>query len=922
MAEPMGKQGERVDESARHTDRTAGFWTRRRRLWAGGTAVAMGLLAAGGYWLPDWGLRYGLVRALHDLGWPRVSVSAAGLSLFNGAIVVREVQVGDGLERMLGIDGLDLTFRWKPLFSRRVSVERLDLAGVNIDIRRQGDEVVVNGLPLAVAGGDGSGSSWTYDVTTLTLTGSRIHLTDGTITADIEVERLEVADVKSWEPALPVRYRLTGRLNGAPIAVEGTATPFAQNPEFAARLSLGGFDLAGIASAVQAAGAGAVSGRLDADVALAGAVGKPLTASGNVAWIDGNWADNGTKVAAARLGLAIERLTWTGDRVDLVGKAESTGLRVEDGGVAFASASARLAARSAAWDGKTMRLSWDGTLAADRHSIAVDDIRIEHGSLDWDGATRFDFAAQQTSYVQAEGRAEAGDMRVAVGDMVMEAKRLHTQGSYQHARPEGMLPPLAGRMDITANQVSLRAPGQDWLQAERIEARDLRLAPGATATLGRAEARALAVLARSGRGGYPWRLEARQAVVERASLGADGAMAATSLALSGAQARVTRTKTGFLGLPEPSDAGAKTGAAQARLALGRLRVDGGSRIDFEDRSLGERVRLRLDGVELSATELDSARPDHDSPFIASARIGAAQISATGRARPFAEVPGGEVKGEVRALDLPPLSPYAADALGVHLQTGQLDADLSLRAIQGKLDGAMQLTLSELFIAQPDPNAPLAKSADMPVETVLDLLRGSDNRIRLSIPVRGDLANPDFDVSDAVGQAVGGALKSTVFTTLKVAFPLAGLISLVIDDAESRRLALEPLGFAPGEGGLGEAEQKRLQAVAELMTQHPNLRLTLCGVATQEGDGPAVERKRLEDQGLLARLQKLVGSDQPPSAQSQARARDRLVQLADARAQAAKAFLVEDAGIDPGRLFTCRPRVEPDAQAVPRVDLVL
>ncbi|HLO77042.1 MAG TPA: DUF748 domain-containing protein [Magnetospirillum sp.] len=898
---------------------TKQFWTRRRRIWAGGSAVAVVLLGVAGQWLPDWGLRYGLMRSLRDLGWPLVSVSAADMSLFNGAIVVRQVQAGEDLGKMLGIDGLDMTFRWKPLFSRRISLERLDLAGVNVDVRRQGANFEINGLPLAVTGGSSDGTSWTYDITSLTLTGSRIRFTDGATAANVEVERLEVQDLKSWEPALPVRYHLIGRLNGARIDLQGSATPFAASPGYDLRLNLSGLDLAAVAEAARAAGAGQPAGRLTADVSVHGAMGAPATVSGRVALDGGSWANGTTKVAAAQLALALDSLRWDAGKLSMAGTATAADLKVEDGGVGVSVAAAQLAARSAAWDGKTARLSWEGTLHADRHVVAANDIRIEHGSLDWRGTSRFDFSAQAQSFVHAEGRAETGDVRIGVGEMEITAQRLTTEGVFEHARPDGMLPPLAGRMDAAAEQVSVRLPGEDLVHADKLEARDLRLAPGSAATLARLEARAVAALARTGKGAFPWRFEARQAVVERAAVTADGAATLAGLQLNGAVGRVTRTKTGFLGLPDGD--GAKKDGALPRVALGRLRLGGDSRVEFEDRSLAEPVRLRIEGLDVTLSDLDTARPDRDSPFTAKARIGTARLSAQGRGRPFADTPGGDVKAEIHALDLPPLSPYAANSLGVHLQTGQLDADVSLSAIQGKLDGGLTLTLSELFIAQPDPNAPIAKSADMPVETVLDLLRDSENRIHLTIPVRGDLANPDFDISDAVGQAVGGALKATVFTTLKVAFPLAGLISLVIEEGENQRLGLEPLAFAPGTDVLGTSERERLGSVAGLMTERPALRLTLCGVATEGGDGPVLaERKRQEDLGLLAKLQKMVGA--APKPETLPVDHDQLLQLADGRAQAAKAFLVDEARIDPGRLFTCRPRVEVEAKAAPRVDLVL
>lgn len=900
------------------TTTTRRFWTFRRKLWAIGAALSMAAFAAAGHWLPDLGLRYGLIRSLRELGWAQVSVSDADLSLFNGAIVVHRVEAGEELGKMLGIAGIDLKFRWTPLFSRRVSVEHLDLKGVAIDIRREGTNYVVNGLPVAVAGTSGAptGAAWTYDITALTLADSRINFTDGAVKAVIQVDTLELADLKSWEPSVPVRYRLTGSINGAPMSLDGTATPFADAPQFALKLTLDALDLASVAELARQSGAGTPIGKISADLALEGSH-DTVQAAGKLSLKNGAWESGTTKLSAASLELNLSRTIWNGDRLELAGTAAAQAMTLEDGGLTLQADTVALNARSAAYEAKAAILSWDGQLHTERHSLAVDDIRINHGRLDWTGTTRLNLAAAATSFVHAEGKAEATDVRIAIGALAMEASRITTEGMYEHARPDGHLPPLAGRMSGTAEQVWVREPGQDWLHADRIDATDLRLTPGSMATLARLEARNLAALAkRSTIETYPWRLEARQTVVERASLAADGAAAASSLTLTGAKARITRTKGGFLGLPQ-SEGGEATKAPA--LALGKLRVSD-SQVNFEDRSPSQRVRLRLEGIDATIAEMDSAKPDHDSPFTAKARIGTALLSLNGHGRPFAASPSAELKGEIRALELPPLSPYAADSLGVHLQTGQLDADISMGATQGKLNGAMQLTLSELFVAQPDPNAPLAKRADMPVETVLDLLRDSDNRIKLSIPVRGDLSNPDFDVSDAVGQAVGGALRSTVFTTLKVAFPLAGLISLVIDDSESRRLALEPLSFLPGADALGEAERKRLSAVADLMVEHPPLKLTLCGAAQPDDWDALVERKREEKLGILAKLQKLVGTTTKTDLANMDM--NRLSDLANSRAQTAKGFLVDQAGIDPGRLFTCRPRVETDGKSLPRVDLLL
>lgn len=893
------------------------FWTRKRRLWLGGATAVILLLAAALYWLPGIGLRYGLVRGLKDLGWSEASVRGAELSLLGGAIVIHRIEAGEDKDSLLGIAGLDVDFRWRPLFSRRLSLNRLDLTGVAVEVRRNAGGFVVNGLPLAVGGGAEATEKpgWSYDVTALTLTDSRILFSDGAVKADIQVESLLLEDLKSWEPDSPARFQLIGRLNGAAVALEGTATPYAARPAFTVAVKADGLDAAAFAEPLRKAGGGQLAGKARADLTLAGD-SRRMTAEGRLELANAAWSLDGLKAAAATLAFQQARLAWQDGRLDAAGTLEARDLAVEDGGVTVRAALARLQMRKAGYDSKAARLDWDGTAHAEGHSVAIDDFRMEHATLDWDGATRFDLAPASPSFVHAEGQARTTGIRIASGALELAADKAAVQGVFEHARPAGMLPPLGGRMTATIDKLRIAEGETDWLNAGRLEVADLRLTPGRQANLAKADIRDLAALARRGTEAYPWRLRAGRAVLEQAVLAPDGATSAASLDLRDAVIRITQTKDGIQGLPQ-AGGGENGGTPPPRQSLGRLSLGGDSRIDFTDRSRSEPVRLRMEAVEAQVADLDTGRPDRDTRFSASARIGSASLKAEGAARPFAEQPGGALKGSVRALELPALSPYAADTLGVYLQTGQLDADLDLNAVQGRLGGGMQLTLSELFVSQPDPNAPLAKRADMPVETVLDLLRDSDNRIRLSIPVRGDLSNPDFDVSDAVGQAVGGALRTTVFTTFKVAFPLAGLISLAIEGG-GQRLALAPLGFDPGDPALSAMEQKRLDEVAQLMRQRSSLRLTLCGAATEAEDWPALAERR---NSLLGRLQAVVTPDAP--ADPARPDRDRLARLADARAQAAKTYLADRAGIDPGRLFTCRPRVEAGGESgKPRVDMVL
>ncbi len=827
----------------------------RRRLWLAFAVAAVAMLLALGHWGPDAGLRWGVQKALLSLGWSRVSVPYADLSLFNGAIVIKSMEAGDGL----GIDGLDIRFRWRPLLSRRLTVESLDLTGVIVQARRTGDRIEINGLPLTGTDSNDAGA-WSFDVSSLVLRDSRLDLTDGALTANIAIERFELHDLKSWAPDEPARFRLVGRINGAPVTIDGQATPFAASPAASLSLALERFDLAAIAELARRSQISPPTGRVGAQLTLA-ADAEGMRLQG--------------QITASALSAALPDGKASAERLHWVGQA---------------------------------RLGPDRTIGG---TLTAEGIALDHTGrklglqrLIWTGDIDFD------SEITAKGKAEMDQARLDVDSLQVQFRHARAEGHFAQGHAEGLLPPLATEASLTVDGLTVTEPGIDWLRAERIEATDVHLAAGQPARIARLEGRAIAALSGRGSGeaAFRRRLESRQIGVESIRIDADGRVAIGTLALSGAIVRATRTKSGWQGKPESPD-----GEDRPQWSLARLSLDGASKLEFEDRTPSERVRIVLDGVDLTVTDLDTFRPNRDSPISLKARIGEGRLTLSGSLRPFAEIPSGTLTGSVRSLELPPLSPYAADTLGVHLHTGQLDGEARVSSTDGKLDGKLDLTLAQLFIAQPDPHARLAKQAEMPVETVLDLLRDSDNRIRLTIPVRGDLGNPDFDVSDAVGQAVGGALKSTVITTFKLAFPVAALIGLVIDEAENPRLSLEPLSFPPGSAALNGAATDRLRAVGELLAKRPGLKLSLCGTAEPDTDWPAL----LREASLMARLQQLIGRAEsaPPDPA-------RLAELAQSRARSAKTYLVEQGGIDPGRLFTCRPQVGGANGVGPGVKLLL
>ncbi|MBI5166022.1 MAG: DUF748 domain-containing protein [Magnetospirillum sp.] len=852
-------------------------FARRRRILLAGVAGAALALGIGLAVLPEAGLRWGIVASLHRLGLPQGAVSETDVALFGRRVAIRSLSAGPG--HRFGIDGLDLVFRWMPLIHRRVSLERLDLAGLGIDIRRRGDTLEIAGLPLALGGGDGA-PSWGFDVTALTVGGSRLTYRDGPLAVELAIDSLTVDDLRSWEPATPARFRLDGRFNGAPVRLEGTATPFADKPGFAVAVTADGLDLAPLQPLLATAGIGEAAGTVTAALKVTGTPAR-VEASGTLSLTAPALALAGTRVAA-------EQATLTTGQASL--------------------------------DVAAAAVSWQGSLTAAHARLTTEAITATPERVAFTGTA----AAAATAW-RVDGRLESDNATVATGDVIVEHRRLDVTAAAESARPpyEGG-PPLAVTVpEATIDGLAVRdvAQTRDLLAADHLRLTDLRLAPDAGLALGHGEIRGMAALQGRGRGtaAFPWRAEARSVRLDGVRFAPAHGVSADGLAFDGATFRLTRTKDGLAGF---SSVGRDEGGEAPRVALRRLTIDGKSRLLFADEAQSRPARLEINGIKLSLTGLDSGNPEHDSQIEARAQAGTGSLTASGTLRPFADQQTAQLKARIRAFELPPLSPYAEDSLGVHLETGHFDGEVTVGLRQGTLDGRIDLKLANFAVGDPDPNAPLARKAEMPVGTVLNLLRDGDGQIALTIPMSGDVSDPQFDVSDAVNQAVAGALRSTALTTLKLVFPVAALVSMVIDDAQ--RIGLEPLPFAPGTEDLADSQRRQLAGVGELMRQRPSLNLTLCGVANDAADWPVLlDQRRQEQLGVLFKVQKLMGVQ--PKGKDAEPDPEALGALAERRSAAAKAFLIDEAGIDAGRLFSCRPKAETataaDARG-PRVDLVL
>ncbi|MEA2093845.1 MAG: DUF748 domain-containing protein, partial [Pseudomonadota bacterium] len=355
------------------------------------------------------------------------------------------------------------------------------------------------------------------------------------------------------------------------------------------------------------------------------------------------------------------------------------------------------------------------------------------------------------------------------------------------------------------------------------------------------------------------------------------------------------------------------------MRIGTLRVTGDSTLKLEDNTVSPPFRMQFDFTE-ETRDIDTAKPDQDSHILLTGNISKHnRIEITGTIQPFASPINLNLKGTVEGLELPPLSPYAIATIGYRFDSGQLDADSTLRISQGQLDGKNRLTMRSLKIIPVDGEQRDKMDSQLAVslDRGLDMLRDDNNVIKLDLPLRGDLDHPDFDISDVINQAVAKATKEAALTYLTMALqPYGSLITVARYAADvASRVRLDPVLFEPASYAISYQRFEYLDKVAGVIKDRPEINIKLCGVAVL-ADREALQQQAAAESTGKDKKNESGQGDQPVISDEQ------LIELADQRDAAVKDYLVSRHAIKARRLVACQPHIDRDEAAEARVDLLI
>jgi len=308
--------------------------------------------------------------------------------------------------------------------------------------------------------------------------------------------------------------------------------------------------------------------------------------------------------------------------------------------------------------------------------------------------------------------------------------------------------------------------------------------------------------------------------------------------------------------------------------------------DFFDASVSPPYETRVEITDATATGL-SSDTSAEADFKFNGRLdGKTGLEGSGQMNPMNALKDSRANVSVKDFALPAVSPYSGKFIGYTIDFGTLNVDLKYKVANDIVDGSNIIVVDQLELGEPvdSPDA-----LNLPIKLGVAILKDNRDRIKLQVPVEGNVKNPHFNIAKTIQSALMGAIKDAGSAPFEAIAEIDGFTG-----EELRQVT-----FAFGFSDLQDREIRKLIALADFLKERKTLTLGIVGTADRRMDGAAImgkspqpapsdEDATLEDRGPAEQTADPVVDE-------------KLEMLARRRAEVVSAYLTEQAGIDDRRI---------------------
>jgi len=298
------------------------------------------------------------------------------------------------------------------------------------------------------------------------------------------------------------------------------------------------------------------------------------------------------------------------------------------------------------------------------------------------------------------------------------------------------------------------------------------------------------------------------------------------------------TNVNDLLIPQPADAPAAKAAKPASndkplgIHIGQIDINDGS-ANFADLSLTPNFATAVQQLNGQIGTIDNRKPNPAKVDIKGKVDRYAPVTIKGALNPFNPLASLDIATSFKRVELTTLTPYSGKFAGFRIRKGRLNLDLHYLITNGQLKAENKVVVEQLQLGEKvdSPDA-----VDLPIRLAVALLKDTEGKISIELPVTGDLNNPQFSVMPIVWQT----LRNLVLRAAQAPFKfIGGLI------AGGGSEDLGTVAFAPGSSELTGDAQSSLDKLASALKERPELRLEIEGTSAQNSDGPLIAQQRLD-----------------------------------------------------------------------------
>jgi hypothetical protein len=291
------------------------------------------------------------------------------------------------------------------------------------------------------------------------------------------------------------------------------------------------------------------------------------------------------------------------------------------------------------------------------------------------------------------------------------------------------------------------------------------------------------------------------------------------------------------------------GSATTWLKLGKATLADGT-VDFTDHFIRPNYSAHLTGLTGSMSSLAFDQPA-DLELRGNVQE-SAPVEIAGRVNPLAQNLFLDVKASASDIELPPLSPYSGKYAGYGIEKGKLSMKVRYLIEERKLTAENSIVLDQLTFGNKVESPDAIK---VPVQLAVALLKDRNGVIKFDLPVGGSLDDPQFSVGGLVIRALLNLLVKIVTAPFAILGSLGG-------GGHGEELAY--VEFAAGSAAVDAAGDGKIKSVAKVLADRPALKLDVTGRVDPAVDREGLKRASVDHRIRLQKFNDLVSRGEAPT----------------------------------------------------------